>query len=439
VSSVGATSPRPRTLRLVRPDERALSRARADVLTRRTVALLLGSTAFLVGSGLVMILSASSVWAFAEYGDSFLFVQRQATYAVVGVLALLVTSRMRYDAWKRLAGPLLILTLAMLVLVLIPTHGIEAYGASRWFRLGPVTVQPSEIAKLALVVFGAATLARTWKNLDDLKNLALPLLPVSVLVCGLVMMQPDLGTTVILAVTSFFLLFAAGVRLRYLTVAGLVGAVIGAGLIMSADYRRVRFLAFLHPWEDVKNTGYQLAQSLYALGSGGFTGVGLGASRQKWEYVPNAHTDFIFSILGEELGLLGEIVVLVAFGGLIFAGIRIAANTKDVFGRLLAAGIVSWFGLQTLINLGAVTGLLPVTGVPLPFLSYGGSSLVVSLAAVGVLVSIARAPANGPARRGRTQRGQTASTPVRGARARPPSPRHPPARRTPATTGGRSR
>ena len=189
--------------------------------------------AFLVGSGLVMILSASSVSAFAEYGDSFLFVQRQATYAVVGILALLVTSRMRYDAWKRLAGPFLIVTIAMLVLVLIPTHGIEAYGASRWFRLGPVTVQPSEIAKLALVVFGAATLARTWKNLDDLKNLALPLLPVSVLVCGLVMMQPDLGTTVILAVTSFFLLFAAGVRLRYLTSRGW-SAPRSAGLIMSA-------------------------------------------------------------------------------------------------------------------------------------------------------------------------------------------------------------
>jgi len=214
----------------------------------------------------------------------------------------------------------------------------------------------------------------------------------------LVMMQPDLGTTVILAVTMFALAFAAGVRLRYLTFVSVVGAVIGAGLIMSADYRRVRFLAFLHPWADVKNTGYQLAQSLYALGSGGWMGVGLGASRQKWQYVPNAHTDFIFSILGEELGLIGELVVLVAFGALIFAGIRIAAHAKDVFGRLLAAGIVSWFGLQTLINLGAVTGLLPVTGVPLPFVSYGGSSLVVSLAAVGVLVSIARASARTPAR-----------------------------------------
>ncbi len=439
MSTVGTASPRPRTLRLVKPDERPVSRARADARTRRTVALLLGSTAFLVGSGLVMVLSASSVSAFAEYGDSFLFVQRQATYAVVGVLALILTSRMRYEAWKRLAGPFLILTVAMLVLVLIPAHGIEAYGASRWFRLGPVTVQPSEIAKLALLVFAAATLARSWKKLDDLRQLALPLLPVSVVVCGLVMMQPDLGTTVILAVTTFALLFAAGVRLRYLTLASLIGAVIGAGLVMSADYRRVRFLAFLHPWEDVKNTGYQLAQSLYALGSGGWIGVGLGASRQKWQYVPNAHTDFIFSILGEELGLLGELVVLIAFGALIFAGIRIAANAKDVFGRLLAAGIVSWFGLQTLINLGAVTGLLPITGVPLPFLSYGGSSLVVSLSAVGVLVSIARAPAGGSASGTRVRAAEPGSTPRRPARAhRSPAPVAP-ARRVPTQARGRSR
>ena len=435
MSTIGAASPRPRALRLVRPDERPfVSRARADARTRRTLALLLGSTAFLVGSGLVMVLSASSVSAFAEYGDSFLFVQRQAAYAVVGVLALILTSRMRYGAWKRLAGPLLLVTVAMLVLVLIPAHGIEAYGASRWFRLGPVTVQPSEIAKLALLVFAAATLARSRRKLDDLRQLALPLLPICAVVCGLVMMQPDLGTTVILAVTMFTLLFAAGVRLRYLTLASVIAAVIGAGLIMSADYRRVRFLAFLHPWEDVKNTGYQLAQSLYALGSGGWIGVGLGASRQKWQYVPNAHTDFIFSILGEELGLIGEIVVLAAFGALIFAGIRIAANAKDVFGRLLAAGIVSWFGLQTLINLGAVTGLLPITGVPLPFLSYGGSSLVVSLAAVGVLVSIARASARGTGRSTGDRSAEPASTSRRSPRAH-----RAPARRTPVPARGRSR
>ena len=392
MSSVGAASPRPRHLRLVRPTERRVSRARADARSRRIVTLLLGSTAFLVATGLVMVLSASSVSAFADFGDSFVFVQRQAVYAVIGVLALVVTSRMRYDVWKRLALPLLLLTLGMLIVVLHPSSGIEAYGSSRWFRVGPVTVQPSELAKFTLVVFTAAVMTRKWGKLDDLGHLAMPLLPVAAIVCGLVMLQPDLGTTVIISGTVFLVLFAAGVRLRYLTSAGVAGAVIGAGLIMSADYRRVRFLSFLHPWDDAQSTGYQLIQSLIALGSGGFTGVGLGASRQKWEYVPNAHTDFIFSILGEELGLLGEIVVLLAFASLLYAGIVIATRTTDVFGRLLASGIVAWFGLQMLVNLGAVTGLLPVTGVPLPFLSYGGSSLVVSLAAVGVLVGIARAP-----------------------------------------------
>ena len=400
MTAADAASPRPRHLRLVRSNEwpPGSARGRADAASRRTVALLLGSTAFLVGAGLVMVLSASSVSAFAQYGDIFVFVQRQAAYAVGGILALLLTSRMRADAWGRLAWPLLVLTIAMLGLVLAPSAGIEAYGSSRWFRLGPVTVQPSEFAKLSLVVFTAALLARKWGRLDDLGHLAIPLLPVCAVVSGMVMLQPDLGTTVILVGSVFLLLFAAGVRLRYLTLAGIVGAAIGAGLIMSADYRRVRFLSFLHPWEDAKSTGYQLIQSLIALGSGGWTGVGLGASRQKWQYVPNAHNDFIFSILGEELGLIGEIVVLVAFGALVFAGIKIATRTTDVFSRLLAAGIVSWFGLQALVNLGAVTGLLPITGVPLPLVSYGGSSLVVSLAAVGVLVSIARAPARAAAR-----------------------------------------
>jgi cell division protein FtsW len=392
VSSRSVAVERAPHLRLVRVDERLGARER-DVAGRRTVLLLLGSTAFLVLGGLVMVLSASSVSAYARYGDSFLFFQRQAAYAVVGIVALLLTSRMRYRAWRRLALPFLLVTLALLVVVLHPSTGVSAYGASRWIELGAVTIQPSEIAKLALVVFAAAILARKWNALADLGHVALPLLPVVAVVCGLVMLQPDLGTTLILAGAVYLLLFAAGVRLRYLIVTGVLGSAIGIALIFGADYRRVRFLAFLDPWGDATNTGYQLVQSLIALGSGGFTGVGLGASRQKWQYVPNAHTDFIFSILGEELGLVGELVVLAAFGVLIFAGIRVATRAPDVFGRLLAAGIVSWFGLQTLVNLGAVTGLLPITGVPLQFLSYGGSSLVVSLAGVGILWSIARAGA----------------------------------------------
>ncbi len=391
--SASATVERPRHLRLVRPDDPSTMRSVGRVASRRTVYALLGSTAFLVVAGLVMVLSASSVSAYAQYGDSFLFFQRQAAYAAVGVLALLLTSRMRYPVWRRLAVPFLLLTLVLLALALHPTAGISAYGSSRWITLGPVTIQPSELAKLSLVVFAAAILTRKWRRLHEVGHIALPLLPIVAIVCGMVMLQPDLGTTVILAGSVFVLLFAAGVRLRYLITAGVLGSAIGMALIFSADYRRVRFLSFLHPWADAKNTGYQLVQSLIALGSGGWFGVGLGASRQKWMYVPNAHTDFIFSILGEELGLIGEIAVLVAFGALIVAGIRIAARAPDVFGRLLAAGIVGWFGLQTLVNLGAVTGLLPITGVPLPFLSYGGSSLVVSLAAVGILWNIAKAPA----------------------------------------------
>jgi cell division protein FtsW len=399
VSAVATT--RSRHLRVVHPSELVRPRTSSRASTRRTVALLLGSTAFLAAGGLIMVLSASSVSAFAQHGDSFRYFQRQATYAVIGVGALWLTSRMRYEVWRTLALPFLLVTIAMLGLVLSPSAGIEAYGSSRWFQLGPVTVQPSEMAKLALVVFTAAVLARKWGRLDDLGHLIVPIVPVALLVAAMVLLQPDLGTTVILTGAVLGLLFVAGVRLRYLTVASLVASVTAFGLIMSADYRRVRFLSFLHPWDDVRNTGYQLAQSLIALGSGGLTGVGLGASRQKWQYVPNAHTDFIFSILGEELGLVGEVIVLLAFGALIFAGVRIAAQASDVFGRLLAAGIVSWFAVQTLVNLGAVTGLLPITGVPLPFLSYGGSSLVVSLAAVGILVNIANAPAGRAGRPGR--------------------------------------
>ncbi len=388
-----------RHLRLVRPEvargrrrRRAAAAPSSAAAARRSVAILIGSTAFLTAGGLIMVLSASSVSAYAQYGSSFVFFQRQAAYAAVGTVALLVTSRMRYDAWQRLAVPLLAVTMVLLALVLHPAAGIEAYGAARWISMGPVTVQPSEVAKLALVVFGASVLARRWNRLDEPAKLALPLLPVTVVVCGMVMLQPDLGTTVILAGSIFLVAFAAGARLRYLALAGAAGVAVGAGLIMSETYRRVRFLSFLHPWADAKGAGYQLVQSLIALGSGGWLGVGLGNSRQKWMYVPNAHTDFIFAILGEELGLMGEIVVLVAFGLLIYSGIRIAARAPDAFGRLLASGIVAWFGLQIVVNLGAVTGLLPITGVPLPFLSYGGSSLVVSLAAVGILVNIARAP-----------------------------------------------
>ncbi|HEX9122560.1 MAG TPA: putative lipid II flippase FtsW [Actinomycetota bacterium] len=388
----------PRHLRVVRPRAAVSARPRPDVATRRTVVALLGATTFLVLGGLVMVLSASSVSAYTQYGSSFLFFKRQAAYAVVGSGALLLTARMRYHVWRRLAIPLLTITVVLLAMVLLhPTAGVSAYGSTRWIALGPVTIQPSEIAKLTLVVFAAAVLARKWNRLEDLGHVALPLLPVAGAMCALVFLQPDLGTTIILVGTLLLLLFAAGVRLRYLVTGA--AAMVAVAIVALKPYQWARITAFLHPEADPRNTGYQLLQSLIALGSGGWLGVGLGASRQKWMYVPNAHTDFIFSILGEELGLIGELAVLAAFVLLVYAGVRIATRAPDTFGRLLAAGIVSWFGLQTVVNLGAVTGLLPITGVPLPLLSYGGSSLVVSLAAVGILVNIARAPARAAARK----------------------------------------
>jgi cell division protein FtsW len=382
------TAPRRSHLRVVAPDERPSpgQAGRAD----RTVALLLVSTGALVILGLVMVLSASSVRAYEEFGSSFLFFVRQLVYAVVGLAAFLVAARMRHTAWQRLCVPLLLVSVTLLVLVLVPGLGTVAGGSARWLRFGAVTVQPSEIAKVAVITFSATLLARRFRRIHDLRQLLLPLVPVVGLVCVLILLQPDMGTAVVVVATLFVLLFVAGARVKHLLVgAGAVG-VIGFGLMYVEGYRWARFVSFIDPWADPQGTGYQTIQSLIALTSGGPFGVGLGASRQKWDYVPNAHTDFIFAIIGEELGLVGALAVVILFGLLVYAGVRIAVRAPDAFGRLLAAGIVGWFGFQAVINLGAVTGLLPITGVPLPFVSYGGSALVMSMAAVGMLVSVAR-------------------------------------------------
>ncbi len=356
----------------------------------RAVRLLLASTLSLTVIGLVMVLSASSVSAFARFGSSFIFFRRQIVYALVGAAALWVTSRMRHRAWERLAAPLLAGTVVLLALVLHPSAGTVAGGSARWLMVGPVTVQPSELAKLVVIAFASALLARRWHELHDVGRLTMPLLPVVGLVCALIMLQPDLGTTVVLAGAVFALLFAAGARLRHLFLGAVGAATLGFALISVKEYQWNRLIAFLDPWADPQGAGYQIIQSTIALASGGPLGVGLGASRQKWLYVPNAHTDFIFSIIGEELGLVGNLAVLALFGMFVYAGIRIAMRTPDAFGRFMAAGITAWIGLQAVVNLGAVSGLLPITGVPLPFVSFGGSALVVSLAAVGILVSIGR-------------------------------------------------
>ncbi len=376
-----------RHLRVVAPGERPRTPAQTN---RRFIVLLLGSTAALTVLGLVMVLSASSVAAYAQFGSSFLFAWRQALYGVVGVGVLVLCARMPYASWRRLALPLFATCVVLLVMVLHPAAGTVAGGSSRWIAMGPVTIQPSEFVKLAIVALVAGVLAGRWKRLNEPAALLLPIVPLTALVCILIMLQPDLGTTLIVAGTVFALMFLAGVRLSWLAMAAAAGGILTFAMIASSSYRWDRFTSFLNPWSDPQNTGYHLIQSLIALGSGGLTGEGLGASRQKWLYVPNAHTDFIFSILGEELGLIGALVTIGLFAVFLYAGIRIAGRAPDLFGRLLAGGIVAWLGMQILINLGAVTGLLPITGVPLPLMSAGGSSLIATLAGVGILVSIGR-------------------------------------------------
>ncbi len=391
-------------LRVVRSPERP--RRDAAAASRHSIALLLIPTALLTVLGLAMVLSAGSISAVEGYGTSFWYFNRQAIYAVAGVIAMVVAARLPYAIWQKLAVPMMLAILPLMLIALHPSSGTALYGASRWIDLGPVTLQPSEFMKLALVAFTATVLTKKWNKLDDLGHLAIPLAPVVLVIALLVILQRDLGTTAILCGSVFLMMFAAGVRIRFLAIAGGIGFAAAAVLIFGETYRRTRFVdAYLNPWADRMGNGYQLIQGLIALGSGGWFGVGLGASRQKWDYLPNAHSDFIFAIVGEELGLVGAFLVMIAFGVLLYAGIRIAMQAPDTFGRLLAAGITSWIGLQTIINLGAVTGLLPITGVPLPLLSFGGTALVVTLAGIGVLVSVARggtAAGKGTRGRGRT-------------------------------------
>jgi cell division protein FtsW len=386
---------------------------------RVNMLLLLAPTAVLTVLGLAMILSAGSISAVEGYGTSFWYFNRQLVYAAAGAVAMVVAIRVPHAVWQKLAVPMLVGLLPLMLIALHPSAGSSLYGASRWIDLGPVTLQPSEFLKFAMVAFAATVLTKKWNRLDDSAHLLIPLAPVVLVVALLVILQRDLGSTVIICGSVFILLFAAGVRLRYLIVTGAVALAGAAFLIFGEAYRRTRFFdAFLNPWDDPDGAGFQLIQGMIAFGSGGWTGVGLGASRQKWDYLPNAHSDFIFAIVGEELGLLGALFVLTMFGLLLFAGIRIAIAAPDTFGRLMAAGITGCIGLQTIINLGAVTGLMPITGVPLPLLSFGGTALVVTLAGIGALGGIARASVQAPPRVARGGAGRSSARPTASGSAR---------------------
>jgi cell division protein FtsW len=347
-------------------------------------------TAALLILGLVMILSASSVTSFATYGSSFRYFEKQLIWAVLGVVAYLGFARFDYKKLRGVGYISVVVSALMLLAVLIPGVGITAGGSSRWLGFGALSFQPSEVAKLTLVLFAAEVFSRKdERSLKEFLHAMIPVVPVAGFLAMLIMLQPDLGTTVLVGFVAIGVMFVAGTPLVYLIPVVGAGSGLAAAVAMLKPYMRARLLVFMHPWADPLGKGYQTIQSLIAMGSGGWLGVGLGASRQKWAYVPNAHTDFIYAILGEEMGLLGTLAVLGMFAFLAYLGIKVARRAPDRFGMLVASGITVWISLQALINMGAVSGALPVTGVPLPLVSFGGSSLVITLVGMGILTNIA--------------------------------------------------
>jgi cell division protein FtsW len=368
-----------------------------------TYIILCATVAVLNVVGLVMILSASSVAALSNYGSSWYFFNRQLAWALLGVAAFVIAARLDYHRWRMIAPVVMAVAVVLLFAVLLPGVGIVVDGSRRWLGYGALRFQPSEIAKFALLLFGADVLTRRADGMRDWRTWS-PILVVGAMLCGLVILEPDLDSTVVFGLIAFSMLLVAGARLRHLSVLAVMGVTLSALLAVAVPYRRDRVMAFLDPWSDTSNTGYQIAQSLMALGSGGVDGVGLGAGRAKWMFLPNAHTDFIFAIVGEELGVVGCVIVLALFAGFGVVGFHVARNAPDRYGMLLAAGVTTWIVGQAAINLGAVVALLPVSGITLPFLSAGGSSLVFSMAAAGVLANVAR-QSNGVAPRATRRHG----------------------------------
>ena len=359
--------------------------------------LLAAIVAMLCTIGLMMVLSASSVEALRSYGGAWVFFQRQIVWVTIGAVALGFAAWFDYHHWRKAVIPLLAVSALGLVLVLLPGVGITAGGSSRWLGTESFRVQPSELAKLAVLLFAADLLARRAELVGDWRCVMRPLLVTSGLVAGLVLLQPDMGTAMLMLFVVFILMFVGGVPLVSISGISLAGGMAAVFVAKAESYRWERVASFRDPFRDFAGGGYQAAQSLVALGTGHVGGVGLGASRAKWGFLPNAHTDFIFAIVGEELGIFGTVGVVGLFIAFAVLGVRTALRAPDRFGALVAAGVTAWVCGQAVVNMGAVTSLLPVTGVPLPFVSFGGSSLVVTMAATGILLNVARQSRPAPA------------------------------------------
>lgn len=340
--------------------------------------------------GLMMIYSSSYIWAEYKFNNEFHYVIYQGAFVIIGLAIMIILSKIPHDFYYKNANKLLLIALILLILVLIPGIGSVRNGSRSWFGIGGFGVQPSEFAKLSLIVFASKYLEKSNKFLKDYKKGVIPILLVLFLFFGLIMLEPDFGTGMILVVSIIALLFVSGVNMKFFIYLGIVGAIGIVVLILIAPYRMDRITSFLDPWSDPLGTGFQIIQSLYAIGPGGLLGMGLFNSRQKHFYLPEPQTDFIFSIISEELGVLGVILVIFLFGMIMYRGIRIALKQERLFSKYLAFGLTFQIIIQTLLNLMVVIGLIPVTGVTLPFLSYGGSSLLISCLSMGILLNISK-------------------------------------------------
>ena len=344
----------------------------------------------LVCIGVVMIYSSSCVYAMQELHDSAFFLKRHLIFLSIGFIFTLAVMSVDYRILQKYAKPLLALSIILLILVLIPGIGKRSSGAQRWFRVGMINFQPSELVKIAMIIYVADFLARKQKVVTSFKEGFVPLMLIMGFVCALVVKQPDLGTTVEIAIIVLGMMFVAGARMAHLGLIALAAVPVIIYLVTSASYRMARIMAFLDPWQDPQGIGFQLTQSQIAIGSGGLFGVGLGKSLQKLYFLPAAHTDFIYSIIGEEFGLCGTLFIIVLFSIFLWQGTRIAIRTTDSFGYYLCVGILIMFGLQAVVNIGVSMGALPTKGLPLPFISYGGSALIFHMAAVGLLLNVSR-------------------------------------------------
>ena len=351
---------------------------------------LFGVVVALVCVGVVMVYSASAIVAADRFHDPFFFLKKQLFWAVLGLGCLWGGMLLDYRNLERLVMPLLVVSFVLLVLVLVPPFGQSINGTRRWFHVGPVSFQPVELAKFALVLYLASYLTRKQEAVARFTEGLLPLLLVAGGLASLTLLQPDLGNSLALVILTLALAYLAGARVQHMALIAGAALPVVVALIALKPYRWRRMVAFMNPWDDPQGSGFQIIQSFLALGSGGWLGVGLGDSKQKLFYLPEPYTDFIFAIVGEELGLLGAVVIVALFALLIWRGLRIGLRAPDAFGAFLGLGLTIMLATQTIVNLGVVTGALPTKGLPLPFISFGGSALLMTMFSAGVLLSISQ-------------------------------------------------